>query len=367
MKIGLLSNFSCCDSALNPTISLFEKAQETELKAVFAPEHGFHTALQDQVRVPDSQHHKHTRIHSLYGRHRQPAQKTLKTLDAVVVDLPDIGTRYYTFLWSAILMARAAASMGKKVFVLDRPNPLNGLTVQGPLIDKGFESFVGLYSLPIRHGMTIGELCSMLNQENDLGADIKVIKMKGWKRNNFDVDNKLFWTMPSPNMPCFSTAAVYPGMCLLEGTNLSEGRGTTKPFEVFGAPYIKPYDLAQTLKECRIPGVTFRPTYFMPTFHKYRGELCGGLQIHYTNLHQFNPVTTGLHVIKAIHDLYPGDFQWRQPPYEFEKKKMPFDILAGNSWIRKAIEKKRSVSAIQEKWRAELNSFKKIREQYLLY
>jgi uncharacterized protein YbbC (DUF1343 family) len=367
MRVGLLTNISCCDSTLNPTIAIFEKSHKIRLRAIFAPEHGLHAALQDQITVPDLQHQDNLEIHSLYGKHRRPARQALKDLDAVVIDLPDIGTRYYTFLWSAILMARECARMRKRLFILDRPDPLNGLTVQGPLLDKGFESFVGLYSVPVRHGMTIGELCNMLNREHGLDADITVIKMRGWKRAAFFSDTGLVWTAPSPNMPCFSTALIYPGMCLLEGTNVSEGRGTTKPFEIFGAPWIEPYSLARALGKCHIAGAVFRPTCFIPTFHKYRGQLCGGLQIHVIDPRRFSPVTAGLHIVRTIRKLHADHFRWRRPPYEFEKERMPFDILIGNSWIRKDLERNSTIGAIQKKWQPQLNKFKETRKQYLLY
>jgi uncharacterized protein YbbC (DUF1343 family) len=367
LQIGLLSNISCCDSTLEPTVSLFEKSKRIRLKALFAPEHGFYTALQDQVKSPDLRYHEKFPIFSLYGRKRKPALRTLKELDAIVIDLPDIGTRYYTFLWSAIIMIGEAAKIHKRILVLDRPNPLNGVTVEGPSIDPGYESFVGLYSLPVRHGMTIGEMCTMLNQEYDLGADITVIKLQDWSRAEYADGVGGIWTMPSPNMPNFSTALVYPGMCLLEGTNISEGRGTTRPFEILGAPWVQPYQLVRVLEKCSIRGAVFRPTFFIPTFHKYCDQLCGGIAVHITNRRQFAPVRTGIQIIEKIHELYPDKFRWRQPPYEFEKEKMPFDILIGNSWVRKAIEKHASITSIEKRWQNELLRFKRLRRKYLLY
>ena len=303
----------------------------------------------------------------MYGPRRKPKLQTLKPLDAVVIDLPDIGTRYYTFLWSAMLMIEAAARAHTNIIILDRPNPLGGTSVQGPLIDPGFESFVGLYSVPVRHGMTLAEMCRMLNQLHGLQADIQIITTSGWKRNSYGNEQNIPWTLPSPNMPSFSTALVYPGMCLLEGTNVSEGRGTTTPFKLFGAPWIDPEELCLSLGKCRIPFVSFRPTYFKPTFHKFRSRLCGGVHMYVTNHKRFDPITTGLQIIKTISEIYPEDFQWRQPPYEFEKKKRPFDILIGNDWVRKDIQKKKSIKAIQRKWQADLLKFKQLRKNHLLY
>jgi uncharacterized protein YbbC (DUF1343 family) len=239
--------------------------------------------------------------------------------------------------------------------------------VQGPLIEEGFESFVGLYSIPVRHGMTIGELCTMLNHLHSIGADIEVVRLQGWRRERYFDENRLDWTVPSPNMPSFMTALVYPGMCLLEGTNVSEGRGTTRPFETFGAPWIDPLVLARELNRTRMRGIKFRPTHFMPTFHKYRGKLCGGIQIYVKNHDEFDPLTCGLQIIQTIRRLYPEDFSWRRPPYEFEKKKMPFDILIGNSWVREEIEKGTEIQKIHKRWQAELKRFKEMRKKYLLY
>ena len=367
MKIGLLSSTACCDSRLRPTITLFENTKKIELKAIFAPEHGFYGALQDQVKAPDALYGRRVKIHSLYGTTRKPKRDALRKVDAVVIDLIDIGTRYYTYTWSAMLMIEEAAKIGRKVIILDRPNPLNGTTVQGPLIEAGFESFVGLYSIPIRHGMTIAELCTMLCKQNDICADIHVIKVTGWRREYHADDTRMTWTLPSPNMPHLSTALVYPGLCLLEGTNVSEGRGTTRPFETFGAPWIYPHELLRALKKSSIKGVDFRPTYFIPTFHKHRGQLCGGMQVYVTNRKKFNPVLAGLEIIRTLIKLHPDKFRWRQPPYEFERKRMPFDILIGNSWMRKALENNKTVTALQKRWHTDLEKFKVMRKKYLIY
>jgi uncharacterized protein YbbC (DUF1343 family) len=367
MRIGLLSTVSCCDSTLSQTISLFERSKTAKLEALFAPEHGLYAALQDQVMAPDSIYGGNIRVHSMYGRERKPALAALANLDGIAIDLHDVGTRYYTFIWSAMLMIKQAAIAGKKVFILDRPNPLNGVTVQGPLIEHGFESFVGLYSIPVRHGMTIAEICTMLNHLHGIGADIEVVKLRGWQRKYYFDENRLEWTVPSPNMPYFSTALVYPGMCLLEGTNVSEGRGTTRPFEIFGAPWIDPMRLVNELNKKEISGCVFRPTFFVPSFHKYRGRLCGGAHVYVKKRKEFDPLTCGLQIIQTIRRLFRKDFAWRQPPYEFEKKKLPFDILIGNSWIRKEIEKGTKIHTIRKRWQAGLNRFITMRKKYLLY
>ncbi|MEO0129016.1 MAG: DUF1343 domain-containing protein, partial [candidate division WOR-3 bacterium] len=235
-RIGLLTNISATDSQLVPTYWIF--AEYLNLRVIFAPEHGLYSALQDQIYVKNFGQEK-IKILSVYGKRLVPPKSVLKEIDALVVDLFDIGTRYYTFVWSAVLLLRQIAKLNKKVIILDRPNPLNGLAVQGPVLEEKFLSFVGLYSIPVRHGLTIGEICNMINIEENIGADLEIIKIEGWKRKFYFPDCSLKWTVPSPNMPSFETALVYPGMCLLEGTNVSEGRGTTRPFEIFGAPWIK--------------------------------------------------------------------------------------------------------------------------------
>ncbi|MEO0122862.1 MAG: DUF1343 domain-containing protein [candidate division WOR-3 bacterium] len=365
-NLALLTNIAATDCKLRPTIYHFIDCRKINLKFIFAPEHGLFSALQDQIYVKN---HKQERIPvlSLYGKKLVPQLSIIREIDTLVVDLIDIGTRYYTFVWSALLLLKELARLKKKMVILDRPNPLNGLTVQGPVLEEKFVSFVGLYPMPVRHGLTIGEICNMINVEKHLGVDLEVIKMEGWKRKFYFPDCSLKWTVPSPNMPSFETALVYPGMCLLEGTNISEGRGTTRPFEIFGAPWIQEEKLVKELNRKNIMGVEFRPLKFIPTFHKYCGKICGGAQIYVNDLKNFDPVCTGLEIISTIKELYPKKFTWRKPPYEFEKNKMPFDILIGNSWIREAIEKGKSVGTMKKRWQKELKEFKKKRVKYLLY
>ncbi|UCD04938.1 MAG: DUF1343 domain-containing protein [candidate division WOR-3 bacterium] len=367
MKIGLLSMSSCCDSRLIPTLSLLSNARKVTIAALFAPEHGFHGAVQDQKSIPDSAAGKGMRIYSMYGRTREPAPAALQKTDAVIIDLQDIGSRYYTFLWSAMLMIKEVALIGKTIFILDRPNPLNGIAVEGPVLDPAYSSFVGLYPVPVRHGMTIGEMCVMLNNTENLGADLRVVKIRGWHRRQYHDETPLFWSMPSPNMPHFTTALVYPGMCLVEGTNLSEGRGTTRPFEIFGAPWVDVERLLRELRRNDIPGAAFRPVHFMPTFHKYRGELCAGAQIYVTDRRRFKPLTAGLQIIRSLYRIFPEYFRWRDPPYEFEKKKMPFDILIGNRWIRQGIEHGASIETLEKRWMPELKKYRMARKRYLFY
>jgi uncharacterized protein YbbC (DUF1343 family) len=366
--VGLYTNIAACDSDLRPTIDWFLQDSSIALKVIFAPEHGLYGALQDQA--PARTYHDKTHripIVSLYGKRLTPTEQYLRKIDTLVIDINDIGSRYYTFLWSAILLIHEARQHNIKAVVLDRPNPLNGLSVEGAVLEPAFTSFVGLFPLPVRHGMTMGELCTLMNKEMMLNADITVVKMKGWRRSQYFPDTSLQWTMPSPNMPSFNTALVYPGMCLLEGTNVSEGRGTTRPFEIFGAPWIKASALVNALLQQNLQGVGFRPLRFIPTFGKYKGRLCSGAHIYVTTRSVFRPFTTALTIIRTIIELYPQKFKWRTPPYEFERRKMPFDILVGNSWIRPALENKRSISEISKKWQPALTRFKKKRKAYMLY
>ncbi len=365
-KVALLTHIGATDKYLEPTINHFVKSKTMDLKIIFAPEHGLYGAVQDQICIENARYNR-LPIISMYRKNMKLTLGLLREIDVAVIDLVDIGTRYYTFVWTAILLIREVAKLNKRAIVLDRPNPLNGITVQGPVLETEYTSFVGLYPLPVRHGMTIGEICNFINVEYGINADIEVIKMQGWKRKYYFPECNLFWTIPSPNMPLFETALVYPGMCLLEGTNVSEGRGTTRPFEIFGAPYINEEILVRELHNRKIPGVIFRPLKFIPTFNKYQDQVCGGAQVYVVDLKKFDPVCLGLEIISVIHKLFPKEFAWRKPPYEFEKKKMPFDILIGNSWIRKAIEQGESVCPMKMRWKKDLQDFLKKREKYLLY
>jgi uncharacterized protein YbbC (DUF1343 family) len=286
----------------------------------------------------------------------------------MVIDLQDIGSRYYTFIWTMELCMQACAEMKKSVVILDRPNPIGGHLQEGPVLDQNYSSFVGQRPLPVRHGMTIGEIGNYFNKEYYPSLDFHVISMKGWGRKMWFDDTDLPWVMPSPNMPTLSTAIVYPGMCLLEGTNISEGRGTTRPFEICGAPFVDPDLLVGRLRKYKLSGVIFRPMYFQPTFQKHAGKLCGGAQIHITNRENFRPFKTGVAVLKVLRELYGKQFAWKQPPYEYEYKKMPIDILAGTDRLRQDIENDVPLDRMEEWWQEEYMQFdKNIRKKYLIY
>src|SRR5882762_3524634 len=369
--VGLVSHPASVTRDLTHARSAIGAIRGVKLGRLFAPEHGLSGAAQDLVSV-GAERDALTRlpVMSLYGKRLAqlaPEPRALEGLDALVVDLQDVGSRYYTFVWTMTLAIKAAARVGLPVIVLDRPNPIGGEKLEGNMPDPRFASFVGLYPLPTRHGMTIGELAGYLNETHGLGCDLTVVPMLGWKRDMLWEDTRLPWVAPSPNMPTPDTARVYPGGCLVEGTNLSEGRGTTRPFEWIGAPYLDAHRYAAALERLRLPGVRFRPARFLPTFQKWAGRLCGGVQVHVTDRARFKPFLTGLAEIAVARRLAPRGFAWRRPPYEFEKRRMPIDILCGTDVIRKAIERGAPLPAIERAWQRDLERWKRLRASYLRY
>lgn len=369
-RVGLLVHPASVNRSLKHTVKLFLKSRKFELKALFGPQHGIRGETQDNMVEWEGFRDRQTRlpVYSLYSHRRKPESAMLKNIDVMVTDLQDIGSRYYTFIWTMELCMQGCLEMSKSVVLLDRPNPLGGAVIEGTVLDMAYASFVGQRPLPIRHGMTIGEIGSYLRNEFYPSLDFHVILMNGWRRKMWFDEAGLPWVMPSPNIPTLETAIVYPGMCLLEGTNLSEGRGTTRPFEIFGAPFIEPEILLKQLKEFKLPGVVFRPVYFQPTFQKHAGRLCGGAQIHVINRERFKPFKTGVAVIKAVRALYPEHFLWRKPPYEYETEKMPIDILAGTDKLRKDIENGESLKQMEEWWKEQSHQFQRgVRRKYLIY
>jgi uncharacterized protein YbbC (DUF1343 family) len=317
-----------------------------QLAAIFSPQHGLWG--EEQANMIESPHGCYqplgVPIYSLYSETRRPTEQMLSDLDCLVVDLQDVGTRVYTFAWTLRECLIACAAADVSVIVLDRPNPLGGVTAEGPLLEPGFESFVGGASIPLRHGLTLGELAFLLNLEQQIGAHLDVVPMTGWRRDmRFHLTERI-WVAPSPNMPRTTTALLYPGQVLLEGTNLSEGRGTTMPFEVIGAPFIDPFALHRELSACDLPGVNLRPIRFVPTFDKYQGQSCGGLALHVTDPQAVRSVSTTLHLLAAIKNHWPTHFAWLPPPYEYEREKMPIDILFGSSRLRQALESEKRLS-----------------------
>ena len=367
-RVALLAHQASIDSRYEHAVTLVRELRGVKVRTLLAPEHGLWGAPQDHIWIDGTRDPvTGLPVWSLYGARREPTAAMLKGIDTVVVDLQDVGSRYYTFVWTMALAMRACGQNGVQVVVLDRPNPLGGTLVEGNVADPTFASFVGLYPLAIRHGMTIGELAGYLNERHGIGCRLTVVPMRGWRRAMLWEDTGLPWVPPSPNMPTLDTARVYPGGCLIEGTNLSEGRGTTRPFEWIGAPYLDARRYAAALERQRLPGVRFRPARFLPTFHKWSGRLCDGVQIHVTDASRFKPFLTGLAEIAVARRLAPRGFAWRRPPYEFEKRRMPIDILCGTDAIRKAIERGTPLPAVERAWQRDLERWKRLRASYLMY
>lgn len=381
-RVGLIAHPASVDGSLQHAINLLRSLPGARLSALFAPEHGLRGADQDHALIPSTRDPgTGCRVFSLYGPGRHPRQRRgsagdvggapapemLRGLDILVLDLQDVGSRYYTFVWTMALTLVACARARIPLIILDRPNPLGGVKVEGNVLDPRFASFVGLYPIPVVHGMTMGELARLFNEGFGVGARLQVVPMRGWQREMPWEETGLSWVAPSPNMPTPDTARVYPGACLVEGTNLSEGRGTTRPFEMVGAPFMDPDQWATVLNRQGHPGVHFRPCYFRPTFHKHKGRLCGGVQWHVLDAARFKPYLTGLAVIAAARRLAPGQFAWRRPPYEFEHKRLPIDLLCGTDMIRRQIEAGRGLHRIEASWQRGLARFKRLRQRFLLY
>ncbi len=369
-RAGLLVHPASVSSTLEYAVDYMMQFSEFEIKAFFGPQHGIRGETQDNMIEWNDFRDKRTGlpVYSLYSKMRKPSAEMLKDIDVMIIDMQDVGARYYTFIWTMDLCLEACDELGKSIVILDRPNPVNGKITEGPVLDTGFSSFVGRRSLTVRHGMTVGEIGQYFKNEYYPHLDFHVIPMKGWKRDMWFDDTHLPWVMPSPNMPSLETAAVYPGMCLLEGTNISEGRGTTRPFEIFGAPYIDSDKLVKELQILKLPGVVFRPIYFQPTFQKHAGRLCGGAQIHVVNRNKFKSLKTGVSILKIVHDLYPEKFKWNKPPYEYEQLKMPIDILAGTDKLRLDIHNGVSLNVMEQWWDEQRVRFNRnVRKQYLMY
>jgi len=369
-RCGLVVHPASVDRVLRLTHKILIKNKQLKLSALFGPQHGIWGQTQDNMIEWEGFRDKETDlpVYSLYGAARKPTPGMLKGLDAMIVDLQDVGSRYYTFIWTLCLVMEACSEQSREVLILDRPNPVGGILIEGPVLEPEYSSFVGLKPLPVRHGMTIGEIGHYLRDRYYPSLSLHVKKMKGWRRSRLFDETGLPWVMPSPNMPTLDTALVYPGMCLLEGTNLSEGRGTTRPFEIFGAPFADPEKLTKRLAEFRLPGVVFRPLHFLPTFQKHANMLCGGAQIHISDRERFRPFRTAAAILKAMRELWPRKFAWKKPPYEYEKKKMPIDILAGSDEFRKGIDHGMPLSQMAEKWADDCRNFDRLhRKKHLLY
>jgi len=369
-RVGLLMHHASVNKRLENAACLFKRFKKIELKSFFGPQHGIYGQTQDNMIQWRGFRDQGTGlpVYSLYSDTRKPRPEMLNDIDVMAIDIQDIGSRYYTFIWTMELCMQACCEMKKSVIVLDRPNPLSGNLMEGPVLDMAFTSFVGNRPLPIRHGMTAGEIAQYLKNVYYPSVDLHVIAMEGWQRKMWFDHTGLPWVMPSPNMPTLDTAAVYPGICLLEGTQLSEGRGTTRPFEIFGAPFIEPELLVEELRKCGLTGVIFRPMFFQPTFQKHAGNLCGGAQLHVVDRKKFKPFKTGVAILKTVYSLHPEHPLWKQPPYEYETEKMPVDILAGTDRLRQDIENNEDITIMEEWWQEQCLTFQRnVRKRFLLY
>lgn len=369
-RVGLVCNqASILPDTFEHAADAFNERTEFELTTFFGPQHGIRGDVQyNMIETPhvlDPQTGK--MVYSLYSEVREPTEEMLKDLDIIVIDLQDVGCRIYTFIYTMANCMRAAKKFGKKVIVCDRPNPINGNAIEGNITEDEFKSFVGQFELPTRHGMTIGELATMFNNHFGIGCDLTVVKMGGWGREMWGDQTGLPWVLPSPNIPTVDTCVVFPATVHIEGTELSEGRGTTLPFHLNGAPFIDPYAWAAELNAFNFEGVKFRHAFFRPTFCEFQGETCGGVQIHVTDREAFTPVIVGIAMVKTIHDMYPDKFQWRQNAYEYVFDKNPMDVVCGTDKIRKQIEGGVALNEIELDWADGIAEFRRLRQPFLIY
>ena len=370
-RVGVVCNPASIDRNLRHIADRLVSAgpKGPVLKAIFGPQHGFRSDVQENMietghardalrRVP---------VYSLYSETREPTPEMLRDVEVLVVDLQDVGTRIYTYIYTMANCLVAAKKHGITVMVCDRPNPIGGTAVEGPMLVRGFESFVGLYPLPMRHGMTIGELAQLFNEAFGIGADLEVIPMDGWTRGMYFDATGIPFVLPSPNIPTLDSCVVYPGTVLFEGTNLSEGRGTTRPFELLGAPWVDAERFAGGMNALAMPGVFYRPAVIEPTFHKHAQTSCGGCQIHVLDRETFQPVEAGVALIAAFRAADPDRFRWRDPPYEYEDTLLPIDILAGSAALREQIEGGMPARDIARSWEPAAAEFAALRKRFLLY
>ena len=368
-RIGLICNQASVNHEYEHAADLFHQQAGIELKALFGPQHGIRGDVQDNMIETDHATDRKTGlpVYSLYSETREPTEAMLQDVDVLVFDMQDVGCRIYTFIYTMANCMRAARQFGKRVIVCDRPNPINGTQVAGNTLEPEFASFVGLFPIPTRHGMTPGELALLFNKNFNIQCELDVVTMDGWNRDSWHDETDAPWVLPSPNMPTVDAATVFPGTVHFEGTQMSEGRGTTRPFELIGAPYIDPDQYADYLNALQFEGVRFRACAFQPTFQKHARVTCGGVQIHVTDRNVFEPVSVGVAMVKAAYDLYPNDFRWKEPPYEYVYDKNPFDVISGTDKIRKAFEQGIGLHELLSSWKQPLQEFHEIRRAHLLY
>lgn len=368
-RIGLLSNPASVDRRYCHARELIGRQFSGKLTALYSPQHGFFAEKQDNMIESNDMIDPFLQIpvFSLYGKTRIPSQEMFDLIDILIVDLQDAGTRVYTFIYTMSLCLEAAKKFGKKVLVLDRPNPINGSLIEGNCLSYDHASFVGRYPIPMRHGLTIGELSQLFNNYFGIGCDLEIIPMAGWRRSMYFQDTGLPWIPPSPNLPTPVTCMVYPGQVLWEGTNLSEGRGTTQPFEIFGAPFIDTKKVLATLGGNKLPGAILRQVAFEPVANKWKGQVCHGFQIHITDAYRYKPYLTSLRLLQAVILHHKDRFQWKLPPYEYEFTRLPIDLIIGDKKIRQRIETFDEPGDIERSWNKNLDEFQTISRGFYLY
>jgi uncharacterized protein YbbC (DUF1343 family) len=360
-KIGILCHAPSITTHFEHITDIFFRSRDCKLAALYGPQHGIHGQTQDNMIEWQSQRHPifDIPLYSLYGQHRKPTPDMLRGIDIFLIDLQDVGARLYTYIWTVKLCIEACMEAGIQIWILDRPNPIGRLPFDGPVLKKEYFTFVGGASIPLCHRMTLGEIALWIKEIYYPGCDLNIVWMKNWRRSSLFSETGLPWVLPSPNMPTLQTALVYPGTVLFEALNLSEGRGTTIPFELFGAPFIDSEKLKKNLDARNIDGCAFRLHDFIPTFHKFCGELCYGMQIHVTDVNRFKPVELALEILDAIIETSEHDaLKFKLPPYEYEYNLMPFDILSGDSGMRELLIARNNVRIEKERWAHEIEKFR---------
>jgi len=368
-RVGLICNLASVTHELAHVADIFHGQDGIDLTALFGAQHGIRGDVQDNMVETPHVIDKETGlpVYSLYSETREPTEEMLDKVDVLVFDMQDVGCRIYTYVYTLANCMRAARKYGKRVVVCDRPNPINGVQVAGAVLEPEYASFVGQFPIATRHGMTVCELAKLFNEHFGIGCDVELVPMDGWERGQWLDQTDAPWVMPSPNVPTLDSATVFPGTVHLEGTQVSEGRGTTRPFELVGAPYIDAAEYARRLESIGLPGVYYRATYFQPTFQKHARVTCGGVQIHVTDRASFEPVISGVATVKLAYDMYPEEFRWKEDAYEYVYDKNPFDVISGTRKLRESIERGDSIEAIQESWRERLEEFRRLRDSFLLY
>ncbi len=368
-RVGIVSNPASIDRDFRHVADRLAADSRLRLAALFGPQHGFRSDLQENMieTAHGVDEIRQVPVYSLYSETREPTGEMLRDVDVLVIDLQDVGTRVYTYIYTMANCMRAAARHGVRVVVCDRPNPIGGMAVEGATLRPQYASFVGQFPIPLRHGLTIGEIARLFNQEFAIGAALDIVPLDGWTRDMYFDQTGLPWVIPSPNLPTLDSTIVYPGAVLFEGTMLSEGRGTTRPFELIGAPWIDGESLAAAMNARGLAGVHFRPVFFEPTFQKHARQTCGGCQLHVIDRQAFQPVRVAVELIDEFRRQNPPAFAWRQPPYEYEHEKWPIDILFGSDRLRSTIERGDAIGAFVASWAEDEEAFRRLREPYLMY